>query len=76
MTSPRALLFALAALTLTGAARAAEPEAVATAATTGIGAPTGTGVPSSVADQIDNYLKTSPALALPKDAASGVVSDW
>jgi hypothetical protein len=81
MTSLRAPLLALAALTLTGAAltltgvaQAAEPEAVATAAPTGTGAPTAAGAPSSVADQIDNYLKTSPALALPKDAASGVVS--
>jgi hypothetical protein len=57
------ILIAGAALAATGAARAAEPEAVATA-------PAG----PSVADQIDAYLKTSPALALPKDGPNGVTS--
>jgi hypothetical protein len=37
------------------------------AATPGVGT-------TSVADQIDNYLKTSPALAPPRDDASGVTS--
>ncbi|HEX4710739.1 hypothetical protein [Phenylobacterium sp.] len=49
-----------------GPVLAAEPEAVATATTAG--------APPSVADQIDNYLKTSPAAALPKDGASGVTA--
>ncbi|HEX3363707.1 hypothetical protein [Phenylobacterium sp.] len=61
-------LAALAALALAGASQAAEPEAVATAPASGPSAPVTT------ADQIDNYLKTSPALALPKDALGGVVS--
>jgi hypothetical protein len=67
---PFLVLTALAALALAGASRAAEPEAVATAPTSG----PGSGAPISTADQIDNYLKTSPALALPKDALGGVVS--
>src|SRR5437879_7009894 len=49
-----------------GPVLAAEPEAVATAAAAG--------APPSVAEQIDNYLKTSPAAALPRDGASGVIS--
>jgi hypothetical protein len=57
------ILIAAAALAWAGAPRAAEPEAVATA-------PAGPGV----ADQIDAYLRTSPALALPKDAPNGVTS--
>ena len=65
---PIIALAAIAAMTVAGVARAAEPEAVATAA------PTGTGAPPSTADQIEAYLKSSPALALPKDAASGVTS--
>ncbi|HZZ31146.1 MAG TPA: hypothetical protein VFE10_04060, partial [Phenylobacterium sp.] len=72
MTSPRRptlVLTALAVLALAGAARAGEPEAVATAASAGAGAP-----PTSTAEQIDAYLKSSPALVLPKDAANGVVS--
>jgi hypothetical protein len=32
----------------------------------------GAGAPPSVADQIDTYLKTSPAAALPRDTANGV----
>lgn len=50
-----------------GAAHAAEPAAIATA-------PAASDAPTSVADQIDNYLRTSPAAALPKDDASGVTS--
>jgi hypothetical protein len=68
MHRPFFVLTALAALALAGASRAAEPDAVATAPTSGPSAPV------STADQIDNYLKTSPALALPKDALGGVVS--
>jgi hypothetical protein len=55
-----------AALAASGAAWAAEPETVATAPAAA------TGAPPSVADQIDAYLKTSPAAVLPKDGASGV----
>jgi hypothetical protein len=65
-----------------GASRAAEPEAMATAPA---GSQSPTAVPTSapaaspapaggIADQIDNYLKTSPALALPKDGAAGVTA--
>jgi hypothetical protein len=68
MTSPRRrlpVLIAAAALACAGAgaARSAEPEAVATA-------PAAT----STADQIDAYLRTSPALALPKDGPAGVTA--
>jgi hypothetical protein len=58
-----AVLTTGAALASAGTSRAAEPEAVATA-------PAGPGV----ADQIDAYLRTSPALALPKDGPAGVTS--
>lgn len=71
MNSPRRthlVLTAAVLLALAGVARAGEPEVVTTAA------PGGPGAPSSVADQIDTYLKTSPALVLPKDAASGVTA--
>ncbi|MDB5427361.1 MAG: hypothetical protein JWR47_1933 [Phenylobacterium sp.] len=66
--SPRLLpaLILAAAFAASGPVLAAEPEAVATAAAAG--------APPSVAEQIDNYLKTSPAAALPKDGASGVIS--
>jgi hypothetical protein len=57
------VLMAAAALTAAGAVRSAEPEAVATA-------PPAT----STADQIDAYLRTSPALALPKDGPAGVTT--
>jgi hypothetical protein len=66
MNSPRrrlSLLIAAAALACAGAPRAAEPEAIATA-------PAAT----STADQIDAYLRTSPALALPKDGPAGVTT--
>jgi hypothetical protein len=64
MTSRRLpVLIAAAALACAGAARSAEPEAVATA-------PAAT----STADQIDAYLRTSPALALPKDGPAGVTA--
>jgi hypothetical protein len=66
MNSPRrrlSLLIAAAALACAGAPRAAEPETVATA-------PAAT----STADQIDAYLRTSPALALPKDGPAGVTT--
>jgi hypothetical protein len=55
-----------AAFAASGPVLAADPDAVATASAAG--------APPSVADQIDNYLKTSPAAALPKDGASGVTS--
>jgi hypothetical protein len=67
MTLRTRLPFALiVAMVFAGAAAAAEPEAMATAQ--------GAGAPPSVADQIDTYLKTSPAAALPRDAASGATS--
>lgn len=67
---PISVLAALAVLALApaGVSQAAEPEAVATAPASEPSAP------NSTADQIDTYLKTSPALALPKDALGGVVS--
>ena len=66
MDSPRpafAALIAACVLAGAGAARSAEPEALATAPPA-----------ASVADQIDNYLATSPALALPKEGPAGVTS--
>ncbi|THD56122.1 hypothetical protein [Phenylobacterium sp.] len=79
---PHLILAALAALALAGSARAGDPEMVTTAPPAAAGAPstatgassTAAGASSNVADQIDAYLKSSPALALPKDTASGVVS--
>jgi hypothetical protein len=76
---PYLVLAALTTLALAGAARAADPEVVATAAPAGSGAPpsnapSGAGASSSVADQIDAYLKSSPALALPKDGPGGVTT--
>jgi hypothetical protein len=59
-------LIAVASLASAGAPRAAEPEAMATAPPAASG--------PSVADQIDTYLKTSPAAALPKDGVTGVTS--
>jgi hypothetical protein len=76
MTQLRRLLPALVLATVFAAgqpALAAEPEAVATAppaAAPAAGAPTAAA--ASVADQIDNYLKTSPAAELRKDDATGV----
>jgi hypothetical protein len=57
----------LAAALACGGARAAE-----TVATAPADAPLN--APPSVAEQIDAYLKTSPALALPKEATDGVTS--
>ncbi|HEY2751237.1 hypothetical protein [Phenylobacterium sp.] len=54
----------LIAAAFAGSALAAEPEAVVTAQ--------GSGAPPSVTEQIDNYLKTSPAAELPRETASGV----
>jgi len=71
---PYLVFAALAALTLAGAAQAADPEVVTTAAAAGSGAPSSNGASSSVADQIDAYLKSSPALALPKDGPGGVTT--
>jgi hypothetical protein len=65
---PHLVLAALAALALAGSARAGDPEAVTTAPPATVAAPT------NVADQIDAYLKSSPALALPKDGPSGVTT--
>jgi hypothetical protein len=62
------ILIAVAALASAGAPRAAEPEAVATAPAAAVPEAV------SVADQIDAYLRTSPALALPKDGPNGVTS--
>jgi hypothetical protein len=74
----------LAAALCAGASRAAEPEAMATAPA-GSQSPTSAPAPAQaagpaasptpsggIADQIDTYLKTSPAAALPKDGATGV----
>lgn len=61
-----AALLATATSLIAAPALAADPGAVATA--------TGAGAPPTVADQIDAYLKTSPAIAPPKDAATGVTS--
>nr|MEA2798428.1 hypothetical protein [Phenylobacterium sp.] len=83
MTSTGRMLPALAlaaAFAVAGSALAAEPEVVATAAATGappsapevVPTAAGTGAPPSVADQIDSYLKTSPAAKLPNDGAAGV----
>jgi hypothetical protein len=83
MTSTGRMLSALAlaaAFAVAGSALAAEPEVVATAAATGAPpsaaevTPTAgtTGAPPSVADQIDTYLKTSPAAKLPSEGAAGV----
>jgi hypothetical protein len=78
-----ASLILAAAMGCGGAAGAAEPGAIATAPPAGSGAPPNaapassapaSSAPGSVADQIDAYLKTSPALALPRDAASGVTA--
>ena len=70
MDSPRrrpTLLIAVAALACAGAACAAGPEAVATA-------PATTPAATSTAEQIDAYLRASPALALPADGPAGVTS--
>jgi hypothetical protein len=92
MSASRRLVPALILVTALCAsgARAAEPEAMATAPA---GAQAPTSVPAAsassskaaaaaaspaasggIADQIDNYLKTSPALTLPKDGATGVTA--
>jgi hypothetical protein len=66
MDNPRrrlTLLIAAAVLASAGAGRAAEPETVATAPPA-----------ASVADQIDNYLATSPAAVLPKDGPNSVTT--
>ena len=76
-TARRALaaLIAATALAGSGAARSAEPEAIATAPVAAPATTPATPPPAtSVADQIDVYLKTSPALALPKDGPDGVTS--
>lgn len=57
------ILMAAAALTVADASRADEPGVVATAPPA-----------SSIADQIDNYLATSPAAALPQDGPPGVTA--
>jgi hypothetical protein len=83
MTSVGRLLPALAlvaAFAVAESALAAEPEVVATAPATGAppNAPdvappaAATGAAPSVADQIDAYLKSSPAAKLSGDAAAGV----
>jgi hypothetical protein len=85
MTSTgRRLLPALAlvaAIAVAGSAPAAESEVVATAPTAGAppnapdvapAAAAATGAAPSVAEQIDSYLKTSPAARLPADGAAGV----
>jgi hypothetical protein len=64
-------LVAAAAVTAAQAAPATEAGPMATAPSGTTGAPPATGE-VSVGDQIDAYLKTSPAAALPRDAATGV----
>jgi len=66
MSPLRLLTSALLAAALTTPALAADPEAVATAPAAG--------APPTVAQQVDDYLKTSPALALPTEGARGVTS--
>ena len=66
MSPLRLLTSALLAAALATPALAADPDTVATAPAAG-GSPT-------VAQQIDDYLKTSPALALPTEGAGGVTS--
>ncbi|WP_372782825.1 hypothetical protein [Phenylobacterium sp.] len=76
MSSSRRLLSALAlAAVFAGApALAAEPEAVATAPQSGPqSAPASAPAAApGVAAQIDDYLKTSPAIALPQEGATGI----
>lgn len=61
-----AALVLLSALLAAGAARAAEPAAA--------DAPVASSPPTSVADQIDAFIKASPVPALPQDAAPGATS--
>ncbi|HZZ69550.1 MAG TPA: hypothetical protein VFE18_15360 [Phenylobacterium sp.] len=63
------LLLAFAAFAAAGATRAQDASPSAPVAT----APA-TAAPLSTAEQIDNYLKTSPTTALPQDSAAGVTS--
>jgi hypothetical protein len=69
-------LILAAAVGASGASWSAEPEVATTAPPTSAAAPASTppaaAPASSVADQIDTYLKTSPAAVLPKDATNGV----
>ena len=58
-----ALLTIAAVAALAGPAWAADPEPVAAAP-----------APLTIDEQIDNYIRTSPAAVLPKDNAAGVVS--
>jgi len=66
MIASRLMPFVILVAAFAAPALAADPEAVATAS--------GAGAPPTVAQQIDDYLKTSPALALPKDDTGGVTS--
>jgi hypothetical protein len=61
-----ATLVLLSALLAAGAARAGEPTAA--------DAPVTSSPPTSVADQIDAFIKASPVPALPQDAAPGATS--
>ena len=75
MSPNRSLVPALilaAVLAGAGTSRAQAPETVATAPAATSGAPPT--AQASVAEQIDTYLKTSPAAALPRENASGVTS--
>src|SRR5438270_12066479 len=65
---PLSALILAAALGCARAALAGQPAAMPTAPATASDAP------PSVADQIDAYLKASPALALPTEATRGVTS--
>ncbi|HEX3887023.1 MAG TPA: hypothetical protein VHW05_05960 [Phenylobacterium sp.] len=71
------VLLAFAAFAAASATRAqdASPAApVATAPTVTAPAAPAAAAPLSTAEQIDNYLRTSPTTALPQDAAAGVTS--
>ena len=63
-------LVVAAALAAAAPTWAAEPEAVATAPAATTGAPPN----PDIAAQIDTYLKTSPALVLPRDGPGGVTA--
>ena len=71
MTRARVLVPALILAAALAAPALADDTPIATASTAAAPTPA---APMTTAEQIDNYLKTSPARALPTDAASGVTS--
>jgi hypothetical protein len=80
------VLLTIAAFAASGLAQAAEPDPAAAVATQGAASPAAPAGPSAapqaatapapltIGEQIDNYIRTSPAAVLPKDNAAGVVS--